>query len=57
VKTIQLREPSLTLLHSLQIKQLRSWRALPENSPEHERDLEALLLTINAIAGGLRNTG
>jgi phosphoenolpyruvate carboxylase len=57
VKTVQLREPSLALLHRLQIEQLRTWRALPENSPQHDSSLEALLLTINAIAGGLRNTG
>ncbi len=57
VKTIQLRERSLVLLHKLQIEQLRSWRSLAENSPERESSLEALLLTINAIAGGLRNTG
>lgn len=57
VKTIQLRERSLTLLHRLQIKQLREWRELGENSPGRDSSLEALLLTINAIAGGLRNTG
>jgi phosphoenolpyruvate carboxylase len=57
IKTIQLREQSLFLLHRLQLQQLRTWRALPENSPQYEPSLEALLLTINAIAGGLRNTG
>jgi phosphoenolpyruvate carboxylase len=57
VKTIQLRESSLALLHRLQIDQLKTWRKLPENSPERDTSLEALLLTINAIAGGLRNTG
>ncbi|WP_176736700.1 phosphoenolpyruvate carboxylase [Oligoflexus tunisiensis] len=57
VNTIQLREPSLAILHRLQIEQLRTWRAWPENSPERDSSLEALLLTINAIAGGLRNTG
>ncbi|HYX34113.1 MAG TPA: phosphoenolpyruvate carboxylase [Oligoflexus sp.] len=57
VKTVQLREPSLALLHHLQIEQLKTWRALPDNSPDHAPSLEALLLTINAIAGGLRNTG
>jgi phosphoenolpyruvate carboxylase len=57
VKTVQLRESSLALLHRLQIDQLKTWRKLPENSPERDTSLEALLLTINAIAGGLRNTG
>jgi phosphoenolpyruvate carboxylase len=57
IKTIQLREQSLCLLHRLQLQQLRTWRALPENSPQYVPNLEALLLTINAIAGGLRNTG
>jgi phosphoenolpyruvate carboxylase len=57
VKTVQLREPSLAILHHLQIEQLKIWRTLPDTSPEHLSSLESLLLTINAIAGGLRNTG
>lgn len=57
VKTVQLRERSLAILHRLQIEQLRQWREMPEQNPERESRLEALLLTINAIAGGLRNTG
>lgn len=53
VKTIALREAGLRQLHRLQIEQLREWR----RDPTAEGVLEALLVTVNAIAGGLRNTG
>lgn len=58
VKTISLREPSLKVLHHLQIYQLKEWRQSDPN--DHQRReilLEKLFATINAIAGGLRNTG
>lgn len=58
IKTISLREPSLKLLHAVQIHQIREWRKIePENTQKRERLLEQLFTTINAIAGGLRNTG
>lgn len=53
MKTIALREDGLRQLHRLQIAQLRQWR----RDPAAEGVLEDLLVTVNAIAGGLRNTG
>ena len=57
-RTISMRESSLGLLHKLQVSYLRQWRAL-EDEPSEERQavLDNLLLTVNAIASGLRNTG
>lgn len=58
VKTISLREPSLKLLHGLQICQLREWRKSdPKDAEKREQLLAKIFATINAIAGGLRNTG
>lgn len=55
-KTLQDREDGLNVLHSEQIRLLREWRA---TSSERDRNdqLPALLLTVNAIASGLRTTG
>ncbi|MEY3903257.1 MAG: hypothetical protein RL189_2563 [Pseudomonadota bacterium] len=58
VKTISLREPSLQLLHGLQIFQLKEWRKSdPNDTEKREQLLAKIFATINAIAGGLRNTG
>jgi phosphoenolpyruvate carboxylase len=58
VKTIALRESSLQILHQLQIYQLKEWRKSDPNNPERREVLLAkIFATINAIAGGLRNTG
>ncbi len=53
VETLLLREPGLDVLHDLQIHTLSKWR---ENPVEGE-ELNSLLLSINAIASGLRTTG
>ncbi len=58
-KTLDIREAPLRVLHQQQIALLREWRA----HVSHERNTEAdallpkLLLSINAIASGLRTTG
>ncbi|MFQ5675313.1 MAG: phosphoenolpyruvate carboxylase [bacterium] len=53
---LKLRQPGLRVLHDQQIDQLRQWRQLSD--PEKKEDvLLPLLLTINAIASGLRTTG
>lgn len=57
VKTIALREQGLRLLHRMQIEQIRAWRGAPADSGEREQILGRLLLIVNAIAGGVRNTG
>lgn len=56
-RTIRLRDQSLKTLHRLQIEQLREWRRSQAGSENSEAILDQLLLTINAIAGGMRNTG
>ncbi len=57
IKTISLREQSLRTLHRLQIAQIKKWRLTTPGTEESEAILDQLLLTINAIAGGMRNTG
>ena len=51
--TLEIRENYLEPLHQIQLQLLRRYRA-----GERGADLErALLLTINGIAAGMRNTG
>jgi phosphoenolpyruvate carboxylase len=50
-----LREPGLDLLHAQQIQLMTEWRRAPE--AEKAALLPQLLLTVNAIASGLRTTG
>ena len=56
----QLRESALAIIHARQIRLLEKWRAQKDDGrPEEEREatLMELLVTINAIASALRNTG
>ena len=53
--TLQIREQALTQLHRQQVALLRDWRKL--SGREAETMLPDLLLSINAIASGLRTTG
>ncbi|KQP79030.1 phosphoenolpyruvate carboxylase [Aeromicrobium sp. Leaf289] len=53
-RTLELRDHYLAPLHALQVSLLGKARAAESPSAETER---ALLLTINGIAAGLRNTG
>ena len=57
-RSVALRNPYVDPLNYLQVEMLRRLRALPEpEGPEAERYREVIVLTINGIAGGLRNTG
>jgi phosphoenolpyruvate carboxylase len=58
-RMLAVREEGLRVLHRQQLALLREWRALRrEDDPSAgERVLPQLLLTVNAIAGGLRTTG
>ncbi len=58
-KTLGIREAPLKVLHHQQISLLREWRALIEKDKQTAADalLPKLLLSINAIASGLRTTG
>jgi phosphoenolpyruvate carboxylase len=58
-KTLEIREEPLKVLHHQQIALLREWRAHidKENQTAADSLLPKLLLSINAIASGLRTTG
>ncbi len=57
-KTLKFREEPLKVLHETQISLLKKWRDEKEKGIESDPDLLlTLLLTTNAIAGGLRTTG
>lgn len=55
-KTLRDRESDLDILHAEQIRLLKDWRAC-RRERERNQKLPALLLTVNAIASGLRTTG
>lgn len=58
-KTLGIREAPLKVLHHQQIALLREWRAhlAKDNATAADALLPKLLLSINAIASGLRTTG
>lgn len=58
-KTLEIREAPLRVLHRQQIALLRQWRGLlaSEREVEAETMFPKMLLSINAIASGLRTTG
>jgi phosphoenolpyruvate carboxylase len=57
--TLNIREEPLKVLHQQQISLLRDWRALSAagNTEAAEAMVSDLLISINAIASGLRTTG
>lgn len=59
LKAVAIRRHALLRLHREQIALLRAWREAlkSEQAEEAERALTALLVTVNAIAGGLKTTG
>ena len=59
LKTLQVRAEALHVLHAQQIELLQRWRALSASGDQHgaEALLPQLLVSINAIASGLRTTG
>jgi len=58
-KTLDIREAPLRVLHQQQVDLLREWRGLIQAGKEHEAEalFPRMLLSINAIAAGLRTTG
>jgi len=57
-RSVHLRNPYVDPLNHLQIEMLRRLRTLSDpEGPEAERYREVIVLTINGIAAGLRNTG
>jgi phosphoenolpyruvate carboxylase len=59
VKAIAIRRQALLRLHREQIALLREWRGTvrSERGEDADRILSKLLVTVNAIAGGLKTTG
>ncbi len=59
LKTLSVRAQALRVLHFQQIELLRRWRGLKSAEDETAANelLPELLLSINAIASGLRTTG
>ncbi|MCC7161801.1 MAG: phosphoenolpyruvate carboxylase [Anaerolineae bacterium] len=57
-RAIMLRNPYVDPLNFIQIELMRRLRALDENDAEARAELmDAMVVTINGIAAGLRNTG
>lgn len=57
-RAIRLRNPYVDPLNFIQIELIRRMRALDENDTEGRAELmDAMVVTINGIAAGLRNTG
>ncbi|MEM9676145.1 MAG: phosphoenolpyruvate carboxylase, partial [Bacteroidota bacterium] len=56
-KMIAMRQPKLAALHRHQISQIRTWRNKKISGNNDEEILLDLLLTVNAISGGIRATG
>jgi phosphoenolpyruvate carboxylase len=58
-KTLELRAEALRTLHTQQIQLLKQWRRLRDTGKQSEADrlLPQVLLSVNAIASGLRTTG
>ena len=57
-KTLQLRARALASLHEQQIATIRNWRTAQKDDPAKAQALlPRVLLSINAIASGLRTTG
>jgi phosphoenolpyruvate carboxylase len=59
MKTLAVRAQALEVLHRQQLEQLKAWRAMVKSGDESGANevLPELLLSINAIASGLRTTG
>jgi phosphoenolpyruvate carboxylase len=57
-RSVQLRNPYVDPLNFIQVEMLRRIRALPDQDCDEAKEIrEIIVITINGIAAGLRNTG
>jgi phosphoenolpyruvate carboxylase len=57
-RTLEVRDAYLAPLHYLQVELIERWRSDRTAGREPDSDVaRALLLSVNGIAAGLRNTG
>ncbi len=56
-RSVRQRNPYVDPLNFIQVALLRHLRQLPEDSADAEELLQAIFITINGIASGLKNTG
>jgi phosphoenolpyruvate carboxylase len=57
-RSVRLRNPYIDPLNYIQVETLRRLRRLPDpEGPEAEDLRQVMVVTINGIAAGLRNTG
>jgi phosphoenolpyruvate carboxylase len=56
-RSIEHRFPYLDPLNHLQVELMRRYRASRKNDPSMERVQRGILISINGLAAGLRNTG
>ena len=56
-RSIDRRNPYVDPLNFIQVALLRQLRALPPDTPEYEAVLQAVMLTVNGIAAGMKTTG
>ena len=58
LENIKLRNAALKKLHEIQLDYLTNWRNIKDKDPVlSEQYLLQLLLLVNALSGGLQNTG
>jgi len=55
--SIERRNPYVDPLNFIQVALLRQMRALPPDDPAYDEVLEAVMITVNGIAAGMKNTG
>ena len=56
-ESVRLRNPLVDPLNLIQVQLLHQLRMLDDDDQKYTKLLEEVLLTINGIAAGLRNTG
>jgi len=56
-RSIRLRDPFIDPINYIQVNLIQKLRGTPPSPPEREKLIHSILLSINCIAAGMRNTG